>query len=88
MNSVPLPLSVFSVPNWLVPASTNRLAVAAQGTAPITMDIQQGFGDPDVLGVSSGNNSAAVMTDPELAPGSTSRSRTPPGRSSPAPPGR
>ena len=69
MNSVPLPLSVFSVPNWLVPASTNRLAVAAQGTAPITMDIQQGFGDPDVLGVSSGNNSAAVMTDPELAPG-------------------
>ena len=69
VNTVPLPLSVFSVPNWLVPANTNRLAVAAQGTVPITMDIQQEFGDPDVLGVSSGNNSAAVMTDPELAPG-------------------
>ena len=69
VNAVPLPLSVFSVPNWLVPTNTNLLAVAAQGTVPITMDIQQEFGDPDVLGVSFGNNSAAVMIDPELAPG-------------------
>lgn len=69
VNNVPLPLSTSNVPNWLVPTNTNLLAVAAQGTVPVTMDIQQEFGDPDVLGVSFGNNSAAVMTDPELAPG-------------------
>jgi len=69
VNDVPLPLSVFAVPNWLVPTNTNSLAVAAQGTVPITMDVEQQFGDPDVLGVSFGNNSAAVVADPELAPG-------------------
>ncbi len=69
VNAVPLPLSVFSVPNWLVPTNTNLLAVAAQGTVPITMDVQQQFGDPDVLGVSFGNNAAAVVAGSELAPG-------------------
>jgi subtilisin family serine protease len=69
VNSVPLPLSIFNVPNWLIPTNTNELAVAAQGTVPITMDVEQQFGDPDVLGASFGNNSAAVLTNPELAPG-------------------
>ncbi len=68
MNNVPLPLSLFAQPNWLVPTNTNLLAVAAQGTVPITMDVSWEFGDPDVLGASFGNNSAAVLAAPEIAP--------------------
>ena len=69
VNNVPLPLSLNAQPNWLVPTNTNALAVAAQGTVPITMDVSWAFGDPDFLGVSSGNNSAAAFVAPEVAPG-------------------
>jgi hypothetical protein len=69
VNAVPLPLSVFvAQPNWLIPTNTNALIVAAQGTVPITMDVQQQFGDPDVLGISFGNNSVAAEAAPEMAP--------------------
>jgi hypothetical protein len=33
------------------------------------MDVSWAFGDPDVLGVSSGNNSVAALAAPEVAPG-------------------
>ena len=69
MNNVPLPLSLFAQPNWLVPTDTNALTVAAQGTVPITMDASWAFGDPDFLGVSFGNASVAALTAPEVAPG-------------------
>ncbi len=69
VNAVPLPLSLSAQPNWLVPTNTNALAVAAQGTVPVTMDVQADNGDPDFLGVSFGNNSAAALADPEIAPG-------------------
>ena len=69
VNNVPLPLSLSAQPNWLVPTNTNALAVAAQGTVPITMDVSWAFGDPDFLGVSFGNNSAAALAAPEVAPG-------------------
>jgi Subtilase family len=69
VNKVPLPLSLTAQPNWLVPPGTNSLTVAAQGTAPITMDIQTPFGDPDVLGISSGSVSVANLKAPEIAPG-------------------
>jgi len=68
VNNVPLPLSLFAQPNWLVPTNTDLLAVAAQGTVPITMDVSWEYGDPDVLGASFGNNSVAVLTAPEIAP--------------------
>jgi hypothetical protein len=68
VNNVPLPLSLTNVPNWLVPTNTNALVVAAQGTVPITMDAQEQFGDPDVPGVSFGNNSVAADAAPEVAP--------------------
>jgi len=68
VNNVPLPLSLSNVPNWLVPTNTNALVVAAQGTVPITMDAQEQFGDPDVPGVSFGNNSVAADAAPEVAP--------------------
>jgi len=69
VNNVPLPLSVSVVPNWLVPTNTNRFTVTAHATVPITMDISSQFGDPDVLGTSSGHNSVASLAAPELAPG-------------------
>jgi hypothetical protein len=69
VNKVPLPLSLNAQPNWLVPTNTDELDVAAQATVPITMDVTWLFGDPDVLGTSSGNNSAATLTAPEIAPG-------------------
>jgi hypothetical protein len=53
VNNVPLPLSLFAQPNWLVPTNTNLLLVAAQGTVPITMDTSWAFGDPDALGCRS-----------------------------------
>jgi subtilisin family serine protease len=69
VNNVPLPLSLSAQPNWLVPPGTSELDVAAQATAPITMDVSWAFGDPDVLGVSSGNNSAATLKASEVASG-------------------
>jgi subtilisin family serine protease len=69
VNNVPLPLSLTAQPNWLVPTNTNALLVGAQGTVPITMDVSWAFGDPDVLGLSSGNTSVAALAAPEVAPG-------------------
>ena len=69
VNNVLLPLSLSTQPNWLVPPGTTKLDVAAQGTVPITMDVSWAFGDPDVLGTSSGNSSAASLSAPEVAPG-------------------
>jgi hypothetical protein len=68
-NDVPLPLSLSAQPNWLVPTNTNQLAVAAESTVPITMDVSWLFGDPDVLGVSTGNASVANLHASEVAPG-------------------
>jgi hypothetical protein len=69
VNNVPLPLSLFAQPNWLVPTHTDQLLFAAQGTVPITMDDSWAFGDPDVLGTSFGDNSVASLTAPQAAPG-------------------
>jgi hypothetical protein len=69
VNNVALPLSLSAQPNWLVPPGTRALVVAAKGTVPITMDVLWLFGDPDVLGLSSGNKSVATLAAPELAPG-------------------
>lgn len=69
VNDVALPLSLSAQPNWLVPPGTDELDVAAAGTVPITMDVSWAFGDPDMLGTSSGNDSVATLTAPELAPG-------------------
>ena len=69
VNQVALPLSLAAQPNWLVPPGTRALTVAARGTVPITMDVSWAFGDPDVLGLSSGRTSVAVLAAPEVAPG-------------------
>jgi subtilisin family serine protease len=69
VNAVPLPLPLSAQPNWLVPTGTNSLTVAAQATVPITMDISAENGDPDRLGIPSGNSNVANVSDPEVAPG-------------------
>jgi hypothetical protein len=70
VNNVALPLSLTAQPAWLVPTNTNALVVGAQGTVPITLEVGTQFeGDPDVVGLSSGNNAVATLTAPEVAPG-------------------
>ena len=68
-NNVALPLSQGGAPLWAVPADTNQLLVAAQGTVPITMDVSWLSGDPDFGGYSVGESSVATLTAPEVAPG-------------------
>lgn len=68
-GSVQLPLSSSARPTWLVPTGTNKLIVTGQGKVPITTDVSAAQGDPDLLGVSSGNNAVATLSAPELAPG-------------------
>jgi hypothetical protein len=68
-NDVGLPLSLDAQPNWFVPTNTDAFTVLAKGTVPITTEISYFAGDPDVLGGSAGNLSAARVTAPELAPG-------------------
>jgi hypothetical protein len=69
VNAVPLPLSLFAQPNWLVPTDTDVLTVVAKGTVPIAMDVSAANGDPDVLGGSFGDASFATLIAPEIAPG-------------------
>jgi hypothetical protein len=68
VSGVQLPLAG-PPPTWLVPTGTTSLTVTAQATVPVTMDVSAANGEPDVLGASSGNNSVATLTDPEVAPG-------------------
>ena len=69
VSNVTLPLPMNGKPNWLVPTGTTLLDVVARGTVPITMDVSWLFGDPDVLGNSSADRSAASLAAPEIAPG-------------------
>jgi subtilisin family serine protease len=69
VNNVPLPLSPVFQPLWPVPTNTSRLTVAAQGTVPITMNVSWLTGDPDIQGISSGDDSVATLSAPQLAPG-------------------
>jgi hypothetical protein len=54
-------------PIFIVPTETNLLLAAAQATAPITFD--WGFNDPDLEGVSKGDNAAGAFSAPEVTPG-------------------
>jgi len=62
-----------TVPSFLVPTQTDAVIGAAQGTAPIVLEMgygELGEGDPDLIGVSQGNNAAAVYSGPpELSNG-------------------
>jgi hypothetical protein len=62
-----------NVPSFLVPTQADAVVGAAQGTQPIELEMGYGAigeGDPDLLGVSQGNNAAASFSGPpELSNG-------------------
>ena len=61
------------VPSFLIPTQTDAVLGAAQGTAPIVLEMgygELGEGDPDLVGVSQGNDAAAFFSGPpELSNG-------------------
>ena len=57
-------------PAWLVPSETDRLAVTAKATVPVTFDFgwDFGFGDPDIPAVSAGRTAVgAFHADPVVS---------------------
>jgi hypothetical protein len=63
-----LPLSIDNAPpEFLVPTQTNLLLASAQGSAPLT--VNWGFGDPDLLMASHGNNATGAFAQSEVASG-------------------
>ena len=73
LSSPDVQLPGTNVPSFLVPTQTDAVVGAAQGTAPIVLEIgygELGEGDPDLLGVSQGTGAAAVFSGPpELSNG-------------------
>jgi len=68
VTGVALPLSAtVNPPLFAVPTETDVLLAAAQATAPIDMD--WGFGDPDLEARSFGDTAAGETSAPELTPG-------------------
>jgi hypothetical protein len=67
--SVSEPMPANENPHWVVPTDTSKLTVTARSTLPITFDINSDNNDPEELGVSSGDNSVATATAPELSQG-------------------
>jgi Subtilase family len=68
-TNVPLPLRAV-IPSFVVPPDTGRIVVAAQGSVPIDMSIQAGFGGPRREGATlPGNFSVATDAAPQVAPG-------------------
>ncbi len=69
--TVPLPGT--NVPFFLVPTQTDAVLGAAQATQPIVLEMgfgALGEGDPDILGVSQGNEASALFSGPpELSNG-------------------
>ena len=67
-TGVTLPLSLdVAPPEFLVPTQTNLLLASAQGSAPLTVD--WGFGDPDLLMASHGNNATGAFAQSEVTNG-------------------
>jgi hypothetical protein len=62
-----VPLPGTNVPSFLVPTQTDAVLGAAQGSAPIVLEMgygELGEGDPDLIGVSRGNNAVAAYAGP------------------------
>jgi hypothetical protein len=67
--TVPEPLPGGITPHWVVPPDTSELIGVAQGTLPITFDMNSDDNDPEELGITIGNDSVATLITPEVAPG-------------------
>jgi len=72
-NPPTVPLPGTDIPNFLVPTQTDAVVGAALGSQPIVLEMgfgALGEGDPDLLGVSQGNDaSASYSGPPELSNG-------------------
>jgi hypothetical protein len=66
-TGVALPVSLDAPPEFLVPTQTNLLLASAQGSAPLTVD--WGFGDPDLLMASFGDNATGAFAASEVTNG-------------------
>jgi hypothetical protein len=67
--AVPQPVPGNANPHFLVPTDTTKLVTTAQGTLPLSMDVNSDDNDPEVLAFSSGDNAVATFTSTEAAPG-------------------
>jgi len=73
-NPPTVPLPGTNVPSFLVPTQADAVLGAAQGTSPIVLEMGFGAigeGDPDVLGVSQGNDASAPFSGPPELPNGT-----------------
>ena len=66
-TGVALPVSLDAPPEFLVPTQTNLLLASAQGSAPLTVD--WGFGDPDLLMASHGDDATGAFAQSEVTNG-------------------
>ncbi len=55
-------------PAFLVPTDSDQLAIVANGTVPVQMDINPNLGSPDLEGASIGDASVALHAAREVAP--------------------
>jgi Subtilase family/Peptidase inhibitor I9 len=67
--SQPAPMPPTVNPHWLIPTDTSGLIGAASATVPISFDMNADDNDPEEQGASSGDNSVATHTAPELSVG-------------------
>src|SRR5262249_47022752 len=66
-NPATIALPSTDIPNFLVPTQANAVVGVAQATAPIVLEMGFGVlgeGDPDLIGVSQGNNAASFFAGP------------------------
>jgi hypothetical protein len=67
--TVPQPVPGNANPHFLVPTDTTKLVTTAQGTLPLSMDVNSDDNDPEELAFSSGDNAVAAFTTTEASPG-------------------
>jgi hypothetical protein len=68
-SDVALPLQPGVDPLWLVPSEVSKFTVSAQATLPIDLDLQYNAGNPQLGGISSGNNATATESASQVSPG-------------------
>ncbi len=67
--AVPQPVPGNANPHFLVPTDTTNLVTTAQGTLPLSMDVNSDDNDPEDMAFSSGDNAVATLTTTEASPG-------------------
>jgi hypothetical protein len=63
------PVTNYTWPYYFVPSQTTELVGNATSSAPVTFDMENFNGDPDIAATSSGDSASATVSGPELTPG-------------------